>query len=107
MKYQGYGLWFAAVCLLTVPAFTYSLVPLPASWLLAPLLAGVALMVVAARLRRHRFDFLALNSDVVLFSVDATVSDEATVTASSRRCAVPLPWDSASCLIESDGCHWR
>lgn len=81
VKYQGYGLWFVAVCLLTVPAFTYSLVPLPASWLLAPLLAGVALMVVAARLRKHRFDFLALNSDVVLFSVDATVSDEATVTA--------------------------
>lgn len=81
VKSHGYTLWFAAICLLTIPAVVHSLVPASPLWLVAPIGAALVLMVMAARRRKHHFDFLALNSDVVLFSVDALATDEARVAA--------------------------
>ncbi|MBZ2169069.1 MULTISPECIES: hypothetical protein [Marinobacter] len=74
-------LWFAAACLLTIPAAIYSLVPSSPVWLLAPVVLALVLMLLAWRWRNHYFEFTALNSDVVLFRVDALTNDEAHVTA--------------------------
>lgn len=76
-----YKLWFAAACLLTLPAALYSFAPVALLWLLAPVGVALVLIGLALRLRRHCYEFLALNSDVVLFQVDATVSDEARMAA--------------------------
>lgn len=73
-------LWFAAICLLTLPAAIYSFLPAALLWLLAPVGLAVVLMALALRLRKHCYEFLALNSDVVLFRIDALVSDEARLT---------------------------
>ena len=81
VKDYRYTLWFVATCLLIIPATVYSLVPFSPLWLGVPVVVAAMLMVVAVRLRRHHFDFLALNSDVVLFRVDALASDRARVAA--------------------------
>ncbi|MFC4258863.1 hypothetical protein ACFOZ5_07445 [Marinobacter lacisalsi] len=81
VKDYRYTLWFVATCLLTIPAIVYSLVPFSPLWLGVPVITALILMVAAVRLRRHHFDFLALNSDVVLFRVDALASDQARVGA--------------------------
>lgn len=81
IKDYRYTLWFVATCLLTIPSIVYSLVPFSALWLGVPVVVALALMVAAVRLRRHHFDFLALNSDVVLFRIDALASDPARLTA--------------------------
>lgn len=74
-------LWFAAFCLLTIPAAIYSLVPASSLWLVAPMAIALTLMVMALRWRKHCFEFVALNSETVLFRVDALASDEARVAA--------------------------
>lgn len=74
-----YKLWFAAACLITVPAAIYSLVPASLWWLVPPFGVAMVLAAVALRRRRHCFEFLALNSEVALFSVDA--ADQARVAA--------------------------
>lgn len=76
-----YRLWFVAVCLLTIPATVYSLVPFSPLWLGLPVVLALVLMTAAALLRRHHFDFLALNSDVVLFRIDALSSEQPRVGA--------------------------
>ncbi|MFL1406531.1 hypothetical protein ACJO2E_14445 [Marinobacter sp. M1N3S26] len=81
VKDHRYTLWFVATCLLTIPAIIYSLVPFSPLWLGAPVVVALLLMVAAVGLRKHHFDFLALNSDVVLFRVDALNSDEERVKA--------------------------
>ncbi|QSP95101.1 hypothetical protein LPB19_01370 [Marinobacter salinisoli] len=81
VKNYRYGLWFAAICLLTIPAAIHSLVPSSPAWLLAPILTGLLLMVGAWRWRNHYFEFRALNSNVVLFRVDAMTNEEARVIA--------------------------
>lgn len=75
VKDQRYPLWFAAACLMIIPAVTYSLVPVPPLWFLAPLVLALGLALAAAGLRKHHVDFLALNSDVVLFRLDARGAD--------------------------------
>ena len=74
-------LWFAAFCLLTIPAAIHSLVPASPLWLVAPVAIALTLMVMALRWRKHCFEFVALNSETVLFRVDALASDEARVAA--------------------------
>lgn len=76
-----YPLWFIATCLLTIPAAVYSLVPFSPLWLGVPVGVALLLMAAAMRLRCHHFEFLALNSDVVLFRIDALGSDQARVAA--------------------------
>ena len=81
VKDQRYTLWFVATCLLTIPAFVYSLVPFSPLWLGAPVILSLILMVAAVAMRRHHYDFTALNSDVVLFRVDALSAEEDRVKA--------------------------
>ncbi|WP_189573990.1 hypothetical protein [Marinobacter zhanjiangensis] len=81
VKDYHYTLWFVATCLLTIPATVYSLVPFSPLWLGVPVVVALMLMVAAVGLRRHHYDFLALNSDVVLFRVDALASEQAKVAA--------------------------
>lgn len=80
VKDYRYPLWFVAVCLMTAPAIVYSLIPASPVWLAAPVAMAVVLMTAALRLRQHRFDFLALNSNIVLFSLNARDSDQAKAT---------------------------
>ncbi|MBW0147516.1 hypothetical protein [Marinobacter arenosus] len=77
VKDNRYKLWFVAICLLTLPAAIYSFLPAAPLWLLAPAVVALGLMALALRLRRHCYEFVALNSDVVLFRLDAKLSDEA------------------------------
>ncbi|MCG7198420.1 hypothetical protein MD273_01645 [Marinobacter pelagius] len=65
------GLWLAGAICMTVPAALYSVFPAPLPWLIAPLILAVVFMSVAVRTTRHVFEFRALNSDVVLFTIDA------------------------------------
>ncbi|WP_139229882.1 hypothetical protein [Marinobacter daqiaonensis] len=81
VKDYRYALWFFSVCLLILPASVYSLVPFSPLWLGVPVVVSLILMLAAVCLRRHRFDFLALNSDVVLFYIDALATDQEKVTA--------------------------
>lgn len=81
VKDYQYKLWFAATCLLTLPAAIYSFLPAALLWLLAPVGVALGLIGLALRLRKHCYEFLALNSDVVLFQVDIMVSDEARAAA--------------------------
>lgn len=81
VKNQRYVLWFVAICLLTIPAMVYSLVPFSPLWLGAPVVLALLLMAAAVALRQHHYDFLALNSEVVLFRVEALDTDETRVTA--------------------------
>lgn len=81
VKDYRYKLWFAATCLLTLPAAFYSFLPVAPQWMLALVGMALVLMVLALRQRKHCYEFLALNSDVVLFQVDAMVSDETRVVA--------------------------
>lgn len=74
-------LWLVVACLLALPAAIYSLVPVSLLWLVSLIGIAIVLAVVAFRGRQHRFDFVALNSDVVLFSVDARASGENRVAA--------------------------
>ncbi|WP_166263264.1 hypothetical protein [Marinobacter caseinilyticus] len=76
IKDYHYKLWFAAACLLILPAAIFALVPLSWWWLIAPVGAALVLVAVALRRHRHCFEFLALNSDVVLFTIDAWPSDD-------------------------------
>ena len=75
------GLWFAGAVFLTVPAALYSAFPAPLYWLIAPLMVAVACMWFAVRTSRHVFEFLALNSEVVLFTMDARTPNRERVDA--------------------------
>lgn len=81
IKDYRYKNWFAATCLLTVPAALYSFLPVSPLWFLAPVAVALLLMGLALRQRKHCYEFLALNSDVVLFQMDAKVPDEARMAA--------------------------
>lgn len=72
-------LWLLAACLLTIPVAFTGLMPVAPLWMLPPVLIAVALVAIALRLRKHHYEFRALNSDVVVFTVDAGVpaKDEA------------------------------
>lgn len=66
-----FWLWLAGALCLAVPAVLYAAFPAPLAWLVVPLFAAVAFMFFAIRSGRHVFEFRALNSDVVLFTIDA------------------------------------
>lgn len=64
-------LWLAGALCLAIPAALYSAFTAPLPWLVAPILVALVFVVVAVRSSRHVFEFRALNSDVVLFTIDA------------------------------------
>lgn len=69
-------LWLAVASLMTIPLALFSLLPTDPVWLVPPMATALMLMVIALQLRKHYFEFLALNSDVVVFRVDAGLPDK-------------------------------
>ncbi len=69
-------LWLAAASLLTIPLALFSLLPTDPLWLIPPVATALMLIVIALQLRQHYFEFLALNSDVVVFRLDAGLPDK-------------------------------
>lgn len=65
------GLWLAGALGLALAATLYWLLPALWLWWGIPVVIAVALMVIAVRGRRHVYEFRALNSQVVLFAIDA------------------------------------
>lgn len=74
-------LWLAAACLLTVPVALFSLVSVNPLWFVPPIVSAMLLMAIALHLRKHFYEFLALNSDVVVFRLDAGLPDKVRVDA--------------------------
>lgn len=69
-------LWLAVASLLTIPLALFSLLPTDPLWLVPPIAAALMLIVIALQTRQHYFEFLALNSDVVVFRLDAGLPDK-------------------------------
>lgn len=74
-------LWGAAVAVMALPALALYLLPVSLLWLAVPLGLSLLLAALANRWRRHCYEFFALNSDVVLFTIDARGTDEKKASA--------------------------
>lgn len=85
-------LWAAASVMAVLPPAIIYLLQLPLVWMAAPILLAMILGAFAWRRRRHCFDFVALNSDAVLFSINALGTEAEKVAAfiESLRGAIAL-----------------
>lgn len=74
-------LWgLAALCLLA-PSLVYYLTPYLPLWGAPPVAMGLLMMAMAWRGRKHYYQYLALNTDVVVFTVEGQLPDKARVSA--------------------------
>lgn len=74
-------LWGLAMLCLLVPSMVYVLTPYLPLWGAPPVALGLLMMAMAWRGRKHYYQYLALNTDIVVFSVDGQLPDKSGVTA--------------------------
>ncbi|MDC0662426.1 hypothetical protein [Marinobacter sp. SS21] len=73
------GIWILALVLVVLPFCLLALLPLRSVWAWLPVALGMTMMAHAWRMRRHYFEFQALNTDIPVFAVDARLPDKARV----------------------------
>ncbi len=81
IKDRKIKLWLAAGLMAVLPSAAIYLLQLPLVWMAVPVVLALILATFAYRRRRHCFEFVALNSDAVLFSVNALGTEADKVVA--------------------------
>ncbi|WP_375177776.1 hypothetical protein [Marinobacter mobilis] len=74
-------LWALAVMCLLAPSLVYYLTPYLPLWGAPPVALGLLMMAMAWRGRTHDYQYLALHTDTVVFTVDGRLPEQSKVTA--------------------------